>query len=314
MTFDTTLNAYSLSKTITAAAVLQLIERGSIGFEDAVSRYVPWQPYGAEVTVRGLLTHTAGLPNPNPLRWVHAADEHLKFDERAAFRRVLAQHGRPATHPGKRYIYSNIGYWLLGALVEEVTSESFTSYVTDNVFAPLDLKASEMAYVIADERRHACGYLERRSVLNLIKPLLMDPRLFDGAVGRWVAVRAHYPNGPAFGGLIGTANAFGKFLRDQLGQRSKLFGPAAQTWMVEQQRTARGTIPMTLGWHMGSLGRCRYFFKHGGGVGFRGMIRLYRSRGIGTVFMANATTVNVSRILDRLDADCLRQRAPGSGF
>ena len=64
MASDTTMMAYSMSKTITAAAVLQLIERGSIGLEDAVSRYVPWQPYGNDVTVRELLSHTGGLPNP----------------------------------------------------------------------------------------------------------------------------------------------------------------------------------------------------------------------------------------------------------
>jgi len=301
MTLDTTMMAYSMSKTVTASAVLQLVETGRIGLEDAVSRYVPWQPYGDLVTVRGLLDHTAGLPNPIPLRWVHPAGEHLLFDEAAALRTVLSKHSKLASPPAMRFAYSNIGYWLLGSLIENVASESFSSYVTNHVFAPLDLNANEMAYVIPDARRHASGYLERLSLFNLVKPLLIDSRLIGPSIGRWVSILSHYPNGPSFGGIVGTARAFGRFLQDQLRDRSKLLGEAARARFTEQQRTARGTIPMTLGWHMGSLGPNRYFYKEGGGAGFRSMMRLYRSHGIGSVFMANATKVDVGRTLDHLD-------------
>jgi D-alanyl-D-alanine carboxypeptidase len=305
MALDTTMMAYSMSKTITAAAVLQLNEIGSIRLEDAVSRYVPWQPYGNDVTVRGLLSHTGGLPNPIPLRWVHPAEEHLLFNERVALRGVLGKHGKLVAHPGTRYAYSNIGYWLLGSLVEQVTGESFTSYVTQHLFTPLNLKPGEMAYVIVDPSRHATGHLERFSLLSLVKPLLIDSRLIDGSVGGWVAIRPHYADGPAFGGIVGTARAFGRFLQDQLCNQSKLFGRAAQASFIEPQRTSHGPVPMTLGWHIGSVNRHRYLFKEGGGGGFRSMMRLYKSRGIGTVLMANATTVSVSRILDRLDSQLL---------
>lgn len=305
MALDTTMMAYSMSKTLTAAAVLQLVERGRLGLEDAVSRHIPWQPYGTGVTVRGLLSHTAGLPNPIPLRWVHPAEQHPEFDEGAALRSVLSRHRRLVSRPGTRFAYSNIGYWLLGALVEQVASEAFTSYVARHLFAPLELRTGEMAYAIPDPGRHATGYLERFSALSLFKPLLLDRRLIDRAVGRWVGLRAHYPDGPAFGGIVATAGAFGRFLQDQLRARSRLCGEAAQARFFEQQRTAHGLIPMTLGWHMGSLGPYRYFFKEGGGGGFRSMMRLYRSRGIGTVLMANATTVKVGGILDRLDNELL---------
>lgn len=305
MAFDTTMMAYSMSKTITAAAVLQLIERGSTGLEDTVSRYVPWQPYGNDVTVRRLLSHTGGLPNPIPLRWVHPVEEHSVFNEGAAFRSVLSKHPKLAARPGTRFAYSNIGYWLLGSLVEQVTRESFTSYVTNHLLAPLGLRTGEMAYVIVDPSRQATGYLERFSLLNLVKPILIDSRLVDGSAGRWVAIRPHYADGPAFGGIVGTTRGFGRFLQDQLRDQSKLLGRAARDSFIEQQRTSHGPIPMTLGWHMGSMGRYRYFFKEGGGGGFRSMMRLYRSFGIGTVLMANATTVNVGRALDSLDSQLL---------
>jgi CubicO group peptidase (beta-lactamase class C family) len=68
MTPNTTMMAYSMTKTITAVAVLQLAEAHQIRLEDAIDRYVAVSPYGSSVTISQLLSHTAGVPNPIPLR------------------------------------------------------------------------------------------------------------------------------------------------------------------------------------------------------------------------------------------------------
>src|SRR5262245_11637658 len=57
MTMGTTLMAYSMSKTITAAAVMQLVDAGKIVVDDPVAKYLDWQPYGPDITVRQLLSH-----------------------------------------------------------------------------------------------------------------------------------------------------------------------------------------------------------------------------------------------------------------
>src|SRR5262245_46422770 len=75
----TTLMAYSMSKTIAAAAVIQLAEQGKIAIDAPAGRYVEGFPYGEAVTVRRLLAHTSGIPNPIPLRWVHPAATHAEF-------------------------------------------------------------------------------------------------------------------------------------------------------------------------------------------------------------------------------------------
>jgi CubicO group peptidase (beta-lactamase class C family) len=121
-------------------------------------------------------------------------------------------------------------------------------------------------------------------------------------------------NGPAFGGLVGTAGGFGKFQEDQLRDRSVLLNESARRLLYDQQRTTRGElIPMTLGWHIGTLNGMRYFYKEGGGGGFHSMMRLYPGARVGTVVMANATGLNVERLLDRIDPsflgpDAVRQR------
>lgn len=301
MSAETTMMAYSMSKTITAAAVLQLAERGRLAIDEAISRYLSWLPYGEEVTVRQLLAHTAGIPNPIPLRWVHPVDDSRAFDEHSALRSVVRQHSTLSARPGTRFAYSNIGYWLLGALIEQISGGSFTSYVESQVFTPLGLTTRDMAYAIADPAGHASGYLERVSFLNLMRPFLIDDRLVGPAQGRWLEIRPHYVNGPAFGGIVASAKGFATFLQDQLRKRSCVLGEHARGLFFEQQRTVHEDIPMTLGWHMGSLGTARHYFKEGGGGGFRSMMRLYKRQGIGTVLMVNATTFNVAKALDALD-------------
>ena len=63
----------STSKTITAAAVLGLVEAEQVKLDDPIDRYLDSQPYGPDVTIRHLLSHTSGIPNPIPLAWVHPA-------------------------------------------------------------------------------------------------------------------------------------------------------------------------------------------------------------------------------------------------
>jgi hypothetical protein len=64
--------------------------------------------------------------------------------------------------------------------------------------------------------------LEKYSLLNFARKLFIDREYFGGYEGRWLRIRSHHVNGPAFGGLAGNAGGFGKFLRDQLQPHSRL--------------------------------------------------------------------------------------------
>jgi CubicO group peptidase (beta-lactamase class C family) len=307
MTAGTTMMAYSMSKTIAAAAVLQLVGAGRVGLDDSIARYVDWQPYGDTITIRQLLSHTSGVPNPLPLRWVHPMSRHDAFDEHAALDAVLRRHPRPAFQPGAKFAYSNIGYWLLGRVVEHASGEAFTSFVSTHVLGPLDITPDELGYTVADPRNHAAGYLEKYSFLNVIKSFVIDRELIGEYEGPWLRIRDHYPDGPAFGGLVGSAVGFAKFLQDQLLAHSRLFDDTTRALFYETQRTrSNRDIPMTLGWHIGSSDGVRFFFKEGGGGGFHSMMRLYPDAGIGTVVMANATAFDVRALLNARDPAFVR--------
>jgi D-alanyl-D-alanine carboxypeptidase len=297
----TTMMAYSMSKTFTAAAVLQVVDVQHLSLDDPIDRFLDFCPYGPEVTIRRLIAHTAGVPNPIPLAWIHPPAAHETFDEHAALSRVLRRHRRLSFAPGTRYRYSNIGYWLLGEFVQRVTGVPFTAYVAQQVLQPLGVTPQELGYRILSLPGHARGYLEKYSLMNVFKRMLV-PREFIGTyTDRWLEIYPHYLDGAAFGGLVGTARGFAKFLQDQLRPQSVLFRNLTRRDFYAQQHTNGGlAVPASLGWHVGSLNDKRVYYKEGGGGGFHCMMRLYPSSGIGTVMMTNATGFNVRNLLDRM--------------
>ena len=101
---------------------------------------------------------------------------------------------------------------------------------------------------------------------------------------------------------MGTARGFGKFLQDQLRPHSKLFDDTARQLFNTPVRTNSGTeIPMSLGWHIGTLNGTRFLYKEGGGGGFHCMMRVYPVSRIATIVMTNSTGFDVRGFLDGID-------------
>ena len=301
---NTTMMIYSMTKTITAAAVLLLVERGEIALEDPVTRYLPDIPYGKEVKIRHLLSQTSGIPNPIPLRWIHLAEEHAHFDQQAALREILEENPELDFTPGDRFAYSNISYWLLGYVIEKASGTGYEEYVRQNVFRKLAIPEAEIGFVIPSPEHHAKGYLPKWSLMNIFKSFVVDSRFAGDYEDNWLHVYDHYLNGPSFGGVIGTAHAIGIFLRDQLQDTSRLVSPETKALFFQQQKDNQGQpIPMTLGWHIGSVDGVQFFFKEGGGGGFRSEMRIYPSAGIASVVMVNNASFNPGAFLKNVDRE-----------
>jgi CubicO group peptidase (beta-lactamase class C family) len=214
----------------------------------------------------------------------------------------MRDHPQLSFPPGTKYGYSNIGYWLLGPIVERASGETFPSYVREHVLEPLGITPRELGYDVPDETDHARGYLEKYSLMNLVKRFVMDRAFIGGYEGQWLRICDHYLNGPAFGGLVGTAGGFGTFLQDQLRPHSRLFNDTTRQLFYAPERTRDGTaIPMTLGWHIGTAAGVRFYYKEGGGGGFHCVMRLYPESSISTVVMTNATGFDVRGLLDAMD-------------
>jgi CubicO group peptidase (beta-lactamase class C family) len=233
---------------------------------------------------------------------VHLREDHARFDEAAALAQVLRDNPRLDFDPGERFSYSNIGYWLLGQVIEGATQQSYVDTMRANVLGPLRVSPGELSFDVSDLSRHAQGYLARFSFLNLAKGLFTDRKFWGGYTGNWLVLKSHMLNGPSFGGLVGSARGFSIFLQDQLRDESVMLDAQTRSLLETQQTTLGGDlIPMTLGWHTGEAGEVRYLYKEGGGGGFHAEMRLYPTLGIASVVMVNTTEFNSTRFLNELD-------------
>ena len=149
---DTAYNWASITKTMTAIAILQLRDRGRLSLEDSAVRYVPelrqvHDAFGAidDITVRQLLTHSAGFRNPtwpwdcdDPTNCVWQPFEPTRWAQVAA----MLPYTHIAFKPGSRWSYSNLGYVFLGQIIERLSGDDFEVYVDKNILKPLGMTAS----------------------------------------------------------------------------------------------------------------------------------------------------------------------------
>ena len=148
----------SCTKSFTAAAVLQLRDRGLLSLDTPVTDYVPelapTLPTGRPEapTLRMLLSMAGGLPTDDP--W---ADRQESLSSEA-FRAVLRAGVRFATAPGTRYEYSNLGYALLGQVIEAVSGLSYPAFVTENLLGPLGLNETGFDPAAVPAGSLATGY------------------------------------------------------------------------------------------------------------------------------------------------------------
>ena len=142
----------SITKQFTGAAILKLEMQGKLRTHDKITKYfkdVP--PDKADITLHQLLTHSAGILNA-------LGGDYEKITRDEVIKRALASELRYV--PGTKHEYSNVGYSLLGAIIEIVTGKSYERYLHDNLFKPAGMK--ETGYVIPKWKREnlAVGYRE----------------------------------------------------------------------------------------------------------------------------------------------------------
>jgi CubicO group peptidase (beta-lactamase class C family) len=307
---NTTYNAYSVTKTFTAVAVLQLAERKKIGLDRPVSEYLPDFPYPPGITIRQLLSHSAGIPNPIPLSWIHPAGEHRSFDRDGFFQRIFRKHDRVKSEPNEKYAYSNLGYVLLGQLIEKVSGQSYEEYIREQILQPLAIRPGELGFEIADAERHARGYHKRFSFSYLLLGFFLDKaKYLKRTEGRWQAFEDFYVNGASYGGLIGTADAFVKYIRELLRADGRLLSAASKQTLFAENRSRGGKATgMCLSWFKGQLKGNRFYAHAGGGGGYYCELRIYPDLGLGSVVMFNRTGMSDERFLSRLDTYFIGQK------
>lgn len=313
----------STTKVFTAVAVLQLVERGKLSLDAPIRPILTPStriPYSDDLSVRHLLNYSGGVPNPTPTRWFHLSSEHEDYIDHAILARVLEENPNLAFPPGEKYLYSNLGWWILGALIEEVTGQDLKSYFAENIQNPLGVAPGELSFSVPDSDsteengRHlflARGHQRRFQLLTPILWFMSDRKIWDrhSEDGVWSCfAKPLYHNGKAYGGLFATAHALAEFMRDMLRPNPILLTSDTRDLMFTKQIANDGTTELgtTLGWRCGSMatagnGRVDYLSKPGGGPGFHSNVRIYPDRRIATILLVNETQLNEGPIQELSD-------------
>lgn len=302
-TQDTTYSSFSVTKTFTALAILQLAEKGQLSIDDEVNKYKVDFPYSKAVTIRQLLNHSSGIPNPLPLRWVHLPEEKQSFNRNEFFRAIYAKNNKLKFEPNDKFSYSNLGYVTLGQIIESISEEKYEDYIHNNIIDPLGIRKEDLDFQIHNKAPHAKGYQKKLSLLNFMLGFLMDKsKSVDKTEGKWISFKDMLINGASHGGLIGTPTAFMKYIQSLLDPRCKIISAQYKKLLFVENRTnANKETGMCLSWFKGILSSNTYYAHAGGGAGYYCEIRIYPEEGIGSVIMFNRTGVKDERILNRID-------------
>jgi CubicO group peptidase (beta-lactamase class C family) len=205
----------SITKTLTAVAVMQLRDRGRLSLDDPVTRYVPelrevhnpWGPMDG-VTIGMLLSHSAGFQAPT---WPYTTGAAWEPFEPTRWEQLVAMlpYQRLQFAPGSRYGYSNPAFVYLARVVERLTGDAWQTYVYKNLFGPLGLTRSYFAaspYHLAPHRSNNYTVVRDSAGAELV---VANGREFDpgitipnggwnaplGDVVRWFAFLAGAPPG-----------------------------------------------------------------------------------------------------------------------
>jgi len=301
----TSFHAFSVTKTFTAVAIMQLVEEGNVKLDTPILKYLPTYAFSDTVTIRNLLCHQSGIANPLPLKWTHLADEHASFDYRKFSDTIILNHLKLKRPPGKKYAYSNINYLVLGRLIEEISEKTYQDYITQNILNRLPTKE----YIGFDipALNHATGYHANNWFQNLVLGFLMDKgKMMYRADENWIGFNPFYNNGAPYGGIISSPKALMRFCQAFLNGNETLLSRALTSEMLGAQKTNNGTITeMCLGWFKGKLNGQDYYCHAGGGGGYYSEIRLYPALGYGSLIMLNSSGMKDGRILDNLDIEHL---------
>ncbi|MEZ5316908.1 MAG: serine hydrolase domain-containing protein [Vicinamibacterales bacterium] len=137
---DSIIEAGSVSKQFTAAAVLLLVGDGTLSLDDPVRRYVPELPdYGTPLTIRHLLTHTSGLRDWGSLAAIAGWPRGQRMHTHADVLDILSRQEALNFDPGTHWSYSNSGYNLAAVIVGRVSGQSFAEFSRTRIFEPLGL-------------------------------------------------------------------------------------------------------------------------------------------------------------------------------
>lgn len=276
---DTAFDLASVSKQFTAMAIMMLVERGKLSYDDNLSKFFPeLPPYAKAISVRHLLNHTSGLPD------VITPDMHRAGYQPASKDLLPLLVGRKDAvfAPGDRFQYNNTGYVLLALIVEKVSGKPFPLFMKENIFQPLGMSRTQ----VWDESKpiinnRAIPYTQEAGSFQSL-PFGSDTYIYGAK------------------GVVTTADDMYKW--DQALYTEKLVKASTlkEAFMPAKLNNSRESY-YGYGWNIGNDHGLNMFRHDGGYLGFRTVIARYPDQQFTVIILSNTRTVaSTSSIAGRI--------------
>ncbi|MEK6334081.1 MAG: serine hydrolase [Acidobacteriota bacterium] len=274
---DSAYRLASITKPMTAVAIMQLVEKGKINLDAEVQTYVPYFPKKPwPVTVRQLLGHLGGISHYKNV----AQELHIKTRKTTREAIAIFENFDLVAEPGTRYSYSTYGYNLLGAVIEGASGMSYGDYMRANVWGPLGMTDTRMD-----------------DPLEVIPNRVRGYQLVDGKVrnSEFVDISSRF----AGGGTRSTVPDLLKFAKGIM--EGKVLSPEGMKVMSTSMATRAGRLTnYAMGWETTPFNG-RYFLVHSGGQQeTRTLLYILPSQNFAIAGAVNFEGSNPGAYMDRL--------------
>jgi D-alanyl-D-alanine carboxypeptidase len=300
---DAVYHWFSITKIVTAIAILQLQEKGKFGLDDPVIQYLPFfkvkYPSASSkvITIRNLLNHSSGLPDAqlDLVKWVHYEGE-PPVQQTALVEKILPKYSKLGFEPGSYSKYTNIGYMVLGAIIEKVSGTTYEDYVRQNILIPLDMNHTDFVYTPAMEPYEAAGSNPAFNINTLMIPLVRG-KVVRESFQHHIWLNRFYTDQTPPSGLIGPVTDASRLVMAYL-NKGELNGKRILTRESIDKMTHEGystlknedtasTFRQGLGWQTWTQSGQLVIRHDGGGLGFFTIMQLFPDENLGFVIFTN---------------------------
>ena len=278
---ETVYKIASVSKQFIATGIMLLAQDGQVSVDDAVSKYLEgtpdsWKP----ITIRHLLTHTAGLVREAP-----GFDPRKVQNDADVIRTTYAMPLRFT--PGEKYEYSNTGYFALAEIIRKVSGRPWSEYLTDKVFKPSGMNTTYTTNTTEKVPNRAVGYRDNDKLLN---------------AGDWAALR---PSGAFLSTVLDLAKWDAVLNTDRILTEST----RRQMWTpVTLNDGSSG--PYGFGWQISSVKDHKHVHHYGGMLGFRTAFSRFPDNRLTVIVLTNLDEVDIESIVHGVAALYLPTLSP----
>lgn len=270
----------SVTKQFTAAAVMQLVDRGKVRLDARVSQYLPQAPHAGEITVRELLNQTSGLPDYLEYKPLLVSIMNGTVDPEPVAKMVALVDGKPLHfQPGTKYEYSNTNYALAGMLIAKISGIPYAQYLQRNIFTPLNLTAMQyLRWSVPLGSDVARGYDFKKGQFTLLGRASMDWGNAAGAIASDASDLVRWDHAFFSGAVI-----------PQRLVRVATTPPAGVVMLPSKNRVNNIGIGYAFGWVQARAEGRQMIWHNGGLPGARAMNATFPRDDLDIVVLTNAT-------------------------